>query len=360
MKVVLAAGGTAGHLFPALQVGMELKRLGHEVVLMGSFSVASKEIAAAGLESIELNARGLQRDGFWKDCRAACSLVVAIIVSLRRLKNIAPQCVAGFGGYGAFPVVYAASLLRLPTLIHEQNVVPGRANRMLKNRVSKIALSFKPSEKHFIGKPTVVTGCPIATLPSVRPKGQILESLGLVPDKTTILVFGGSQGSQIINETFSEACEIIKGRIDYQVIHLTGRGKSHGIAERYQQADVRAVVHEFYRPLQELMSASDLVVCRAGASTILELVHFRCPSILIPYPYAGGHQRENARVVADASLGCLIDQSELTPQRLADTVCERINGRPKSDDFARVEAELYIQTSTQRLTQELLQLHHES
>jgi len=221
MKFVIATGGSGGHLFPSIQVAQELNRQGHTTVFLGSFKHAKDQIQRTGFIYEELNSVGLvlpPRKGFFSSIIA---MVKAVVKAFRSLRKIKPDAVLGFGGYGAFPVVFSAVLLRYPTLIHEQNVVPGRANALLSKFVKRITISFAKSIKYFNPRKTVLTGCPCHFPSKDINRMEVLKGFRLEQGKTTLLIFGGSQGSQQINEIAFEAIKFLKGKLDFQVIHIT-------------------------------------------------------------------------------------------------------------------------------------------
>jgi len=223
MKFVIATGGTGGHLFPSIQVAQELNRQGHDIVFLGSFKRTNEQMQKTGFPYEDLNAKGLvlalRRETF----SSLIAMVKATSKAFRSLKKIKPDVVLGFGGYGAFPVVFSAVLLKYPTLIHEQNVIPGRANAFLSKFVKRIAISFAKSIKYFNPKKTVLTGCPCHFPKENMNRTEILKGFHLDQGKTTIFIFGGSQGSQRINGVFLETVKSLRKRLDFQVIHVSGK-----------------------------------------------------------------------------------------------------------------------------------------
>jgi len=200
MRFIISTGGTGGHLFPALRVARELKGKGHDILFLGSFRRNREQIQKSGFAFEDLGSRGLR----WRPLKDALGAIAAMAGAVgkafRSLRAFRPDAVVGFGGYGAFPVMLSAVLLRYPTLIHEQNVVPGRANAILSKLVKRIAISFEKSARYFNPQKTVLTGCPCGLPKGNADRAAIFESFRLDQDKTTILVFGGSQGSGRINE----------------------------------------------------------------------------------------------------------------------------------------------------------------
>lgn len=355
MKVVLAAGGTAGHLFPAFQVGQDLKSQDHQVVMMGALTGAEQQITDLGFEYFLIESQGLQRQGVLKSICVLWISFVSLVKAWRILGRMKPDVVAGFGGYAAFSVVLAACLRGIPTLIHEQNVVPGRANQILARWVKRVAVSFAQSQDYFVRNKVVVTGCPVRVHSNLRLRREIFKHLNFTSDRQTILVFGGSQGSQQINEVFSQTLKALAEH-NVQVIHISGKGKIAGLDRIYRSAGIPYFVSEYYSPLQELMSVSDLVVCRAGAGTILELVMYQCPAILIPYPYAGGHQKANAAVLAEKDLAVTILDGDLTADQLVAEIKATLRKTTDVDKFGGLLKDLKIPQASDNIIREITQL----
>lgn len=312
MTVLLATGGSGGHIFPALQTGLELKRRGHLVVFAGVLDMASAKINDLGFTCHNTGAKGFKDKSLIGVIRFGYSMTMAIARSIKILRVVKPKKVIGFGGYGSFPLVLAAKLCGIPTMIQEQNVVPGKANRVLSKMVNKVAVTFKDSLKYFDQRKTVWTGCPCHDTPSDRPSHEIYKSLGLSKDKLTIALLGGSQGSVKLNEVFFEAMSVLGAEANIQAIHMTGKNEYEKYAKKYAQENLPVVATSFISPIEELYSIVDIVVARCGAATVFELGAFCIPSVLIPYPLAGGHQKYNGQVLEKATAAILIDQKDLT------------------------------------------------
>ncbi len=317
MKFVIATGGTGGHLFPALKTAQELKRDGHEIVFLGSFRQGQGQIQKSGFAFEELGTRGLVAGQTFS---AVLAMTRGVVRSFRRLRQLKPDAVLGFGGYGAFPVLLSAALLRYPTLIHEQNVVPGRANAILAKFVKRVAISFIASTRYFKSKKTVLTGCPCHLPPPRADRAVILRRFGLVEGKTTILVFGGSQGSHVINDGFMAAAQSLKEKLGFQVIHICGKTDYTKLENEYNQLGIPFALFEFLDKMEEAYHIADLVVSRSGAATITEMALFQLPAVLIPYPHAKGHQKENALILCEAGVAQLIEDKDLSVSRLNEAI----------------------------------------
>lgn len=316
MRILLATGGTGGHIFPALQTALELKKRGHEVLFAGVLGPARSKIEEAGFHCRNIPAQGFNDRSLPGMIRFGWSMAAGFVRSLGIVRAFAPQKIVGFGGYGSFPLVLAGWALRYPTMVHEQNVMPGKANRVLARLAGKVAVSFKDSTRHFGKAKTVWTGCPCHDRPSPRTREDICRSFGLDPRQRIIALLGGSQGSQRLNEVFSDAV----GGMGCQAIHMTGKKEYDTYRTQYRQAKLPVVVTAFISPIEELYAAADVIVSRCGAATVSELGAFAVPSVLIPYPLADGHQKYNGRVLADAGAAVLIEQKDLNANVLVEAI----------------------------------------
>jgi len=356
MKFVIATGGTGGHLFPSIQVAQELNRQKHSIVFLGSFKHANDQIQRAGFVYEELNARGLVLPPRKGSLGAIVAMVKAAVKAFRSLKKIKPDVVLGFGGYGAFPVVFCAVLLNYPTLIHEQNVVPGRANALLSKFVKRVAISFTKSIKYFNPKKTVLTGCPCLFPNKNMNRMESLKGFHLEQGKTTILIFGGSQGSQQINEIAFQAVKSLRGRLDCQVIHISGKHDYHDLQSQYNQLGIPFALFEFLDKMEEAYCAADLVISRSGAVTVSEIASFQLPAIFIPYPYAQGHQRENASVLCETQLSRLIEDKDLSAPVLTEQILELLARPLNAEEKADQLKDICFPDATQKLAQEAVSL----
>lgn len=360
MRILLATGGSGGHIFPALQVAEELSRMGHEVVFVGKFGVGLKQIEHKRYPSIFLSAKGL---ACWPPQRCIESIVCmakAILESFRALKEIRPAAVCGFGGYAGFAVVLTAALLRYPTMIHEQNVIPGRANKFLSKFVRKIAITFRETSQYLNSPKTVLTGCPCHAQITPSTKEQLCARFQLDLHKITILVLGGSQGSHRINSEFMKTARLLQSHLDFQVIHLCGKNDYSFLKNQYQETGIRFRLFDFLDDPGTAYQMADMVISRAGAVTVLETVKFRVPAILIPYPFAGGHQRQNAEILCQKNAARMIEEKDLTAKILERNIVELLTQRPSKEELKRNVESLVIADAAHRIAQEIVQLKQRS
>jgi UDP-N-acetylglucosamine--N-acetylmuramyl-(pentapeptide) pyrophosphoryl-undecaprenol N-acetylglucosamine transferase len=320
MKIIIGTGGSGGHIFPALRVASQLKREGHEIFFVGVFKTFREKIAAQGYAVNEISAIGLSKKTPIVLLKFCFYMFKGIIESFRILKEIKGDAVLGFGGYGSFPVLFAACCMRFPTMIHEQNVYPGRANRLLSRMVKRIAISFAGTKKYFPSDKTVLTGCPSCFDGKEYDRNEIFKGFGLNADKYTILVLGGSQGSHRINMEFSKSISILKEALDFQFIHISGQKDFDALQNAYSQITIPYYLCSFLEEIDKAYIISHLAVSRAGAVTVAELTSFGIPAVFVPYPHAGGHQKTNASVLMDKGFAAIIEEDVLTSDKLKDAV----------------------------------------
>ncbi len=360
VKILIACGGTGGHIFPALSVAGELKKVSNadllfvtdqraECVLLFRNGEYKKEI----LPAVPLPERvGLRTIKF------LLKLGKAMSASLSIINRYKPDLVVGFGGYTSAPVVFSAYLLGLPTFIHEQNVVPGRANRFLSRFVNKIAISFKETERYFnrFKSKLILTGNPVRDDISKVTREDALKKFNFNKDKFTILVMGGSQGSHKINKVFIDALSDMEEslKVNLQVIHLVGKRDYEWVNLRYKALNVRVRTFDFLEDMGSAYHAADLVIGRAGASTISELTTLGLPAILIPYPYAQAHQSQNAKLLERQGAAVLIEDDALSIETLKRQIIELIKIKERLTTLAFNSKRLGNPSASHQLAKEIL------
>jgi UDP-N-acetylglucosamine--N-acetylmuramyl-(pentapeptide) pyrophosphoryl-undecaprenol N-acetylglucosamine transferase len=314
LRVIIAGGGTGGHLFPAIAVAKEIVSRSRDngVLFVGTLSgLEASVVPREGFDLQTISVGGLKGKRFADTVRNLARLPLAGMQSFRILRRFRPQTVLGVGGYASGPVAAVAFLLRIPILIQEQNVFPGITNRILSRVASEIALPFEETRKHFRGR-GVLTGNPVRReFFSIGPRER--------SDKFRLLVFGGSQGARILNGTMVEALGSLEPFRDrLRIVHQTGAADLDWVKRAYEQRNYDAAVLPFIDAMAAALEASDVVLCRAGASTVSELIAARRAAILVPFAAAANrHQELNARAMSDRGAARLILEPELTPERLA-------------------------------------------
>ena len=341
MKVVIAAGGSGGHIFPAVALARRLEKKGRGANIL--FVGSRKELDRRIFEKEKFDHRLISGNKMpygvsLKMVPFAFMLFADVLRALSILFSFRPDVVVGFGGYVSWPVTISAFLLGIPRVVHEQNVVPGRANKILFKIADSIALSFDRSTDLLGGNghKAVVTGNPIRDSMFKDDKASGIRRFGLSSDKFTILVIGGSQGARSLNRTFVNALSGLdmekKKRI--QVIHITGIKDYDEVSRAYEETGLENRTHSFIDRIEDAYSASDLVVTRSGASAIFEIAFFGRPMVLVPYPYAMSHQTENARVFADNGAAVMFDEKKMDVESFRNTISALVDDRRRLDVMA--------------------------
>lgn len=316
MKILIAAGGTGGHLYPGIVLAQELKKTNQEVFFVIRKNERGKNtLENKGIPFFELNFQGLPRKISSSLLFFFPKLFWSIISSLKIIKDLKPDLVLGMGGYLSFPIILAARICALPTLIHEQNLHPGLANRLLASWVNKIAISFPETAKFFPPEKTVYTGSPIREELRDISKEEARKKLGFSIDKFTVLIFGGSAGARKINEVVINSLSLLLSlKEKIQFLHLTGEKDFPWVEEKYRQANFPAKVLPYLEEIGFAYASADLVISRAGASTIAEILALKKPAILIPYPYATGrHQELQAHYLAEKGYAYFVLNDNFSP-----------------------------------------------
>ena len=317
--VVLAAGGTGGHVFPAEALAAELLARGHRPILITDRRGQAFKGALADIECLRIRAGGIAGRGMIGKIRGAVELGLGTWQARALLKRLAPDAVIGFGGYAALPTVFAATLLKIPTAIHEQNAVLGRANRLLAGRVRQIATAYETVQKlpSADASKAVRTGMPVRANILDRHAAPFPELT--VDGPVRLLVLGGSQGARILSDVIPAALAALPDALRQRiVISQQCRPEDlENVRAAYRTSGISADLESFFNDVPDRLAASHLVIARSGASTIAELSVIGRPSLLVPYPYAiDDHQTANAEAMADAKAAWLIPQSTFTPQGL--------------------------------------------
>jgi UDP-N-acetylglucosamine--N-acetylmuramyl-(pentapeptide) pyrophosphoryl-undecaprenol N-acetylglucosamine transferase len=338
MRVLIAAGGTAGHVFPGLAVARTLRdRFGAEVLFIGrTDGQEATLVPEAGFRLVTVEARPFVR----RMSVAALRAPLAALRAAGRARGVvrSADVVLGMGGYVSVPVSLAAGRERVPLVIHEQNAVLGLANRVAARWAAAVALGFEDASS---GVPrrtrAVVTGNPVREsvlrVPIEREPlaKEAFEELGLEPDRRTIAVFGGSQGALHLNRATVGAVRILDGRSDLQILLVTGPNHYERFRREMRPGGALLFRAEPFVERMELVYASaDLAVCRAGASTVAELSVCGVPALLVPYPYATGrHQEANARALQRAGGASVLLDDQLGSESLADRIIELVDHRER-------------------------------
>lgn len=352
-RIIISGGGTAGHIYPALAVGKKIleKAPGCSLTFVGTRRPLEKRIMErAGVPFIPLRIEGLKGRGL-KALRAALLLPFALLKSLALLVRIRPDLVIGVGGYSAGPIVLLASWMGIPTLIMEQNTRPGMTNRLLSRWVRKAVVAFESSLPYFRGK-GVFIGNPVResfyTLPP-KPRNNRLS----------VLVFGGSQGSHFLNKGMRDALPYLrKERHRLRIFHQTGDRDLLWIEEGYAREGFQDVtVAPYFEDMDAYFQKADLVISRAGASTIAELIASRKASVLIPFSQAtDDHQLWNARELEKVHGAVVLREEEFDPRVFAEKILDFLDHKDRLDAMEKNLSALRTENVAEKIVDECFRL----
>jgi UDP-N-acetylglucosamine--N-acetylmuramyl-(pentapeptide) pyrophosphoryl-undecaprenol N-acetylglucosamine transferase len=332
VKVMIAGGGTGGHVYPGIAVAEEFSesRRDSEVVFVGSKrGLEAQAVPEAGFRIRFIMSRGFPRRAWWRWPIALVTNVIGFLQALWVVMIERPNVVLGAGGYVSAPVAVAAWMLGRPVIIQEQNSIPGLANRLLARIASEVHLSFVEARSYFARKDHLkISGNPVRKHLLSGDRATAIKEFGLTPGKPTVFVFGGSLGAHRINEAALEAMRRLKGRVDVQFILQTGRQDFESVKATVEKEQLPARVMPFLRRIHMAYAAADLVVCRSGAMTLAEIAACGTPAILIPYPYAAhDHQAVNASNLVDRGAAAMILDRELSGERLGNEIAHWLSDR---------------------------------
>ncbi|MFB4162572.1 undecaprenyldiphospho-muramoylpentapeptide beta-N-acetylglucosaminyltransferase [Alteribacillus sp. JSM 102045] len=327
MKVIVTGGGTGGHIYPALALVKEIKRFAphSECLYIGTKKGLESDIVPrAGIPFKTITISGFKRKISVHNVKTVWKFIRGTRKARKLIEEFGADIVIGTGGYVAGPVVYAASKMGVPTIIHEQNSVPGLTNKFLSRFVDKVAVSFKESSTYFPSDKVSYTGNPRASEVSGEKRENPLGDIGLKEEKKTVVIVGGSRGARPINEAFLEALPAV-GSKKWQYLYVTGSVHYDKVIEEVKKAGnpENVVIKPFIHDMPAVLSYADLMVTRAGATTLAEITALGLPSILIPSPYVtNNHQEKNARALSENGAAILRTEKELDAKILLKDIDE--------------------------------------
>lgn len=337
MKIIVSAGGTGGHIYPALSIIKKFKEKDKnlECIYIGTHNRMECDIVpAAGIKYEALEIYGFSKTKIFRDIKNVFLINKATKKCMEIMNEFKPDVVIGVGGYVTFPVIKAAKKLGIKCVIHEQNSIPGKSNIWLSKLVDLVAISFKNSESYFENaKKIVYTGNPCGENALTIPK-IAKTSLGFKATKPLIIIVAGSLGSSTFNEKFKSFLKLAD-KEEYQILYITG--KSH--YDEFTKDTIfpkNVKVVSFFENLAGLMKDADLIITRAGASTISEILALKIPSILIPSPYvANNHQYYNALDLVNMGVAELVEEKNLTLETIQITINELIQNKEKYEKMKK-------------------------
>jgi UDP-N-acetylglucosamine--N-acetylmuramyl-(pentapeptide) pyrophosphoryl-undecaprenol N-acetylglucosamine transferase len=346
MRVIIAAGGTGGHIFPGVAIAREFKQRDSSTAILfvgTARGLESKIVPRAGFDLELINVGALKGVSIFERTKSLFGLPMSLVAALRILKRFKPDVVVGIGGYSSGPTLLMAALSRTPTMIVEPNAMPGFTNRVLARFVDAAALSFADAQKYF-GSRGVVTGNPVRVDFARLAKKQRTGKL-------SVLIFGGSQGSRAINQAVIGALRLLASSRDrLSFTHQTGERDCETVRQGYvkagfEDADVRPFIHD----MADQYARADALICRSGATTVAEVAAAGKAAIFIPFPFAtDDHQRKNAEAFVRVGAGRMILQKDLTPARLAEELNQLIDNPGEIDRMEEASRGLGRVDSTER------------
>ena len=371
MKILLTGGGTGGHLIPLLAVVSELEKLGEEkeiakpeFLLLSPDGEFNQNISDAGIKIKTIKAGKLRRYFSLENITDIFKIPAGIIQSLYHIHKFKPDAVFSKGGFASIPPVVAASILRIPIITHESDIAPGFANKIIARLSSKILVSFSDTEKYFNKSKVILTGNPVRSDIAQGSCENALEFFKLSPDLPTILIFGGSQGAQRINEMVLKILpELVK---KCQVIHQCGIKnydkilsdtrclKGHrvsGTSERYK------LYPYLNKEMKDAYAAADLIISRAGAGSISEIAVLGKPNILIPLSTAASnHQFKNAEFFVKKGASLIINETVSDSKDLLDCIFRLLSDKNLQDEMKNALRDLFPQNSARRIAKEIAKI----
>lgn len=315
MKYIFAGGGSGGHIYPAIAIADEIRKLDDkaEILFIGAKGRIEEKIVPSNnyrLETVEIS--GINRENIIKNYRLPVKLLTSFRRCLRIIKEFKPDAAIGTGGFVCGPVIFAAAILKIPTLIQEGNSFAGKTVKFLSGRADKVVINFKETEKYFRRKDNIIQiPHPVRSSLKTRDREKSLEEFGLPAGRKTIFVFGGSQGARGINSGIEKIIRKLCER-NLNVIWQTGKNEFERLSREFEDLKKSVRILEFIDNIDTAYSASDLVICRAGITSITELSFLQKPAILIPLPSsAENHQEMNAQSLEVRKAAVMIKENEI-------------------------------------------------
>lgn len=336
MRIIIAGGGTGGHLFPGIAIADEFLKRDEksDILFVGTERGLERKILPdKGFALQTVSVEGIRGKGIIRSAGALLKIPWSLLQSFAIIREFSPDVVLGVGGYSSGPVVIMAHFMGIKTAIAEQNAIPGLTNRILGRFADRIFLTFPETRRWFSEKKVVVTGNP------VRKEFLMGKNAPKRPgDKFTLLIFGGSQGAHSINRVALDSMKYLNGIKDkLKIIHQTGAIDCQWVADVYTDSGVDASVSPFIDDMSSAVKSADILICRAGATTIAEVTASGKAAVFVPFPFAvGDHQAENARLLKDAGAAEMILEKDLNGKVLAEVI-ERLYRSPRTEIRAMEE-----------------------
>jgi UDP-N-acetylglucosamine--N-acetylmuramyl-(pentapeptide) pyrophosphoryl-undecaprenol N-acetylglucosamine transferase len=355
MRIIIASSGTGGHLFCGLSIAEELKKRRPEnkmFFLGSSHEIVRKAVEDRGFKFYRIYAAGLTGKSAIRILKFIFGQFFGILQSGLLLFHIRPDIVVSTGGFISTGIVLWSWLFRVPCVVHEQNIIPGKANKFAGRFADKILISFEDTKKYFKEEKCIFTGMPMRFNKKIPAEDARIE-LGLDPKLYTVLVMGGSRGAHRINTIVTET--LIKITKDIQFIHLAGNEDVVFVQEEYRRLNFNSYVEAFSTSMDVVYSASDLVISRAGSGSLSEITFFGLPSILVPYPHSKDrHQYKNADSIASRGAAVVITEDKLSPAILESFINK--TGRLQFQKMAKRSKEIAQPYAVEKIADEIMRV----
>ena len=371
MKVLMTGGGTGGHVYPAIAIANTIKNNipDAEIAFVGTpKGIENRICRAEGYNIFHVEVKGIRRSLSPANIKALYLAVVSPIRAKKILKEFKPDVVIGTGGYVSWPIISAAAAEGIPTLLHESNVYPGLTVRKLQDKVDRVLMNFEETAKYLKNADDdklLCVGNPLRRGFETITKSEAREKLSISPNAKVLLSYGGSRGSQRLNETITEVMRLMSEK-GSEVIHIHSTGDIGAVAfkENFKKYGLdknsNIKVHEYIHNMPEVMAAADVIVCRAGAMTVSEISMMKKAAVFIPSPnVVENHQYKNAKLLADKDAAVVMEEKNMTPERLRAEV-ERLlfddDARHKMEEnvyaFSNLQANRLIYDEIMRIVNE--------
>ncbi|MES2479660.1 MAG: undecaprenyldiphospho-muramoylpentapeptide beta-N-acetylglucosaminyltransferase [Bacteroidota bacterium] len=360
LKVIIAGGGTGGHIFPAVAIGHALKRMHPDAELLfvgAKGKMEMEKVPLEGFKIIGLDIAGFNRSNMLKNVFLPFKLLKSTWDARTIIKNFKPDVVVGVGGYASFPLLNAAQRMGIPTLIQEQNSFAGKSNKMLGKMAKAVCVAYENMEQFFPKEKIKITGNPVRNViaQSTCSREEGLSFFGLNKDRKTILVVGGSLGAKSINEAIDKYLSKIVGE-DTQIIWQTGKPYYEQAKNSTQIFGDKVKVYDFIKEMNKAYAAADIVISRAGALAIAELCIIAKPVIFVPYPFAAeDHQTSNAMALVKKGAAIII-KDNLVSEQLSDVLRALTNDINKQREMSEQLKAIAIKNADERIAQYIIDL----
>lgn len=336
MKVLVTGGGTGGHIYPAIAIANKLKEeiKNIDILFVGTKKgLESKIVPNSGFKFKTITVSGFKRRISMDTMKSTKNLFLGLKDAYKVIQSFQPDLIIGTGGFVCGPVVFIGALLKIKTVIHEQNVIPGVTNRILSKFTDKVLISFEESRQYFKNNDKIeITGNPVRRdfIDVDREKSR--KDLGVDDDRIIVMVFGGSRGAERINESMVDVLIHFNHKKNIHIIHVTGETHYEKVINVFRKRNIQLaeniVIKDYINDMPKLMGACDLVICRSGAITLAEVTTMGLPAILIPSPYVtNNHQEYNARVLEKNGAAILLTEKELNGNNIVTLINSLIKDR---------------------------------